>query len=126
MSLAADAANLDLWIWNIPGDDLRVTEKWRKVFGRADFFVFQAEGGIRVLPVTGVQTCALPISPACSGFPPAWWTPRSFSMRSPPPRGATACSRLSASSPRPACARKAPRPRAPSESDTSEIGRAHV
>src|SRR5206468_4174657 len=36
MSLAADAANLGLWIWNIPGDDLRVTEKWRKLFGFAD------------------------------------------------------------------------------------------
>src|SRR5215469_13410207 len=28
------------------------------------FFVFQAEDGIRGLYVTGVQTCALPISPA--------------------------------------------------------------
>src|SRR5437867_2513772 len=36
MSLAADAANLGLWIWNIPGDDLWVTEKWRKLFGFAD------------------------------------------------------------------------------------------
>src|SRR5213080_1858941 len=36
MSLAADAANIGLWIWNIPGDDLRVTEKWRKLFGFAD------------------------------------------------------------------------------------------
>src|SRR5688572_31580666 len=27
-------------------------------------FFFQAEDGIRVLTVTGVQTCALPISPA--------------------------------------------------------------
>src|SRR2546430_9008673 len=26
------------------------------------FFFFQAEDGIRFLPVTGVQTCALPIS----------------------------------------------------------------
>src|SRR5215469_10038120 len=36
--------------------------------GRADgvllFFFFQAEDGIRDLYVTGVQTCALPISPA--------------------------------------------------------------
>src|SRR5256886_12929133 len=29
---------------------------------RARFFVFQAEDGIRDLTVTGVQTCALPIS----------------------------------------------------------------
>src|SRR5688572_33165708 len=28
------------------------------------FFFFQAEGGIRDLTVTGVQTCALPISPS--------------------------------------------------------------
>src|SRR5881296_3314378 len=36
INLAANAANLGLWIWNIPGDDLRVTEKWRKLFGFAD------------------------------------------------------------------------------------------
>src|SRR6266853_4704186 len=29
------------------------------------FFFFQAEDGIRDLTVTGVQTCALPISPWC-------------------------------------------------------------
>src|SRR5690606_40981029 len=29
------------------------------------FFFFQAEDGIRVFHVTGVQTCALPISPPC-------------------------------------------------------------
>src|SRR5215471_18414508 len=31
------------------------------------FFFFQAEHGIRALYVTGVQTCALPISAACVG-----------------------------------------------------------
>ncbi len=37
MSLAADAANLGLWIWNVPGGDERwVTEKWRQLFGFAD------------------------------------------------------------------------------------------
>src|SRR6266516_5177129 len=36
INLAANAANLGLWIWNIPGDDLWVTEKWRKLFGFAD------------------------------------------------------------------------------------------
>src|SRR5213083_2886214 len=36
ISLAANAANLGLWIWNIPGDELWVTEKWRKLFGFAD------------------------------------------------------------------------------------------
>src|SRR2546430_5144637 len=30
-----------------------------------DFFFFQAEDGIRDLTVTGVQTCALPISVRC-------------------------------------------------------------
>src|SRR5438270_6131714 len=34
------------------------------------FFFFQAEDGIRDLTVTGVQTCALPIS-ACLGLTPA-------------------------------------------------------
>src|SRR6266496_4298150 len=33
------------------------------------FFFFQAEDGIRDLYVTGVQTCALPISPACQAWP---------------------------------------------------------
>src|SRR2546430_13183522 len=38
------------------------------------FFFFQAEDGIRDLTVTGVQTCALPISHACSRSLcwPAW------------------------------------------------------
>src|SRR5207245_5007177 len=40
-------------------------------------FLFQAEGGIRDATVTGVQTCALPISPGGSG---------SSSSTSPPPR----------------------------------------
>src|SRR2546430_9472907 len=34
----------------------------REEVGRRDFFFFQAEDGIRDLTVTGVQTCALPIS----------------------------------------------------------------
>ena len=33
------------------------------------FFFFQAEDGIRDADVTGVQTCALPISPVPSFFP---------------------------------------------------------
>src|SRR2546430_5902454 len=35
----------------------------------ARFFFFQAEDGIRDLTVTGVQTCALPISSACRSRP---------------------------------------------------------
>src|SRR5690606_39945542 len=44
-------------------------------------FFFQAEDGIRDFHVTGVQTCALPISswalacPACPSAPLAWKTP---------------------------------------------------
>src|SRR5687768_15904094 len=40
------------------------------------FFFFQAEDGIRDVAVTGVQTCALPISPVGSAFPLAgfFWT----------------------------------------------------
>src|SRR5690606_40984146 len=34
-------------------------------------FFFQAEDGIRDFHVTGVQTCALPISPASPAAPPA-------------------------------------------------------
>src|SRR5256886_12474100 len=33
------------------------------IVGAVFFFFFQAEDGIRDLTVTGVQTCALPISP---------------------------------------------------------------
>src|SRR6476659_6902609 len=36
MSVAADAAHLGLWVWNIPGDELLVTDKWRKLFGFAE------------------------------------------------------------------------------------------
>ncbi|PYI63211.1 MAG: hypothetical protein DMF07_11090 [Verrucomicrobia bacterium] len=35
-NLAANAANLGLWLWSIPGDELWVTEKWRKLFGFAN------------------------------------------------------------------------------------------
>src|SRR5256886_3437920 len=48
------------------------------------FFFFQAEDGIRDLTVTGVQTCALPIS--ASGSPGLPWgaTTRSPSSARPP------------------------------------------
>jgi PAS domain S-box-containing protein len=37
ISLAANAANLGLWVWNIQGGDERwVSEKWRQLFGFAD------------------------------------------------------------------------------------------
>src|SRR5688572_32991648 len=39
------------------------------------FFFFQAEDGIRDLTVTGVQTCALPISTSASSVPGAMARP---------------------------------------------------
>src|SRR5256885_10198182 len=41
----------------------------RRIFARCSigFFFFQAEDGIRDYKVTGVQTCALPISRLCTG-----------------------------------------------------------
>src|SRR5256886_8957667 len=36
--------------------------RFRNMIGLVFFFFFQAEDGIRDLTVTGVQTCALPIS----------------------------------------------------------------
>src|SRR5579859_8045006 len=52
-----------------PGTEMLVTPERSTFFAlRADFsvenscFFFQAEDGIRVLTVTGVQTCALPIT----------------------------------------------------------------
>src|SRR5256886_9546202 len=53
-----------------------------------DFFFFQAEDGIRDLTVTGVQTCALPISPAArpacgEGPPPARCGGRHWRTRRP-------------------------------------------
>src|SRR2546430_3543831 len=46
--------------------------RWRDDHGLVIivFFFFQAEDGIRDLTVTGVQTCALPISPS---YPQAWY-----------------------------------------------------
>src|SRR5712675_3343770 len=42
------------------------------------FFFFQAEDGIRDVAVTGVQTCALPISPRRGA---GWWGDWSCSWR---------------------------------------------
>src|SRR5205823_9232012 len=58
------------------------------------FFFFQAEDGIRDKLVTGVQTCALPIS-----GPPPWPPCSSNGAGSPPPRRRTSnagCGRGSA------------------------------
>src|SRR2546430_9520819 len=69
------------------------------------FFFFQAEDGIRDLTVTGVQTCALPISPPTRGSAPPpgrrvaprlgrWRARGGLRPRSPTPpalRAASAC-----------------------------------
>jgi PAS domain S-box-containing protein len=36
INLAANAANLGLWVWNLRNEELWVTEKWRKLFGFAE------------------------------------------------------------------------------------------
>src|SRR6266567_302837 len=36
IKLAANAANLGLWFWNIQNDEFLVTEKWRRLFGFAE------------------------------------------------------------------------------------------
>jgi PAS domain S-box-containing protein len=36
MSIAANAANLGLWLWNIRDDKFLVTEQWRRLFGFAE------------------------------------------------------------------------------------------
>src|SRR5947208_4653940 len=36
INLAANAANLGLWLWNIRDDELWATEKWRRLFGFAE------------------------------------------------------------------------------------------
>src|SRR5438093_10415177 len=36
INLAANAANLGLWFWNIQDDELWVTEQWRRLFGFAE------------------------------------------------------------------------------------------
>src|SRR5436305_5884978 len=76
-----------------------------RVFG-VIFFFFQAEDGIRDADVTGVQTCALPISPprarqgarqgATQGQPPRVRKARSGGRRtSPHPQRATEIGRAS-------------------------------
>src|SRR6266496_1033886 len=58
-------------------------EHLRIVGGSTCYFFFQAEDGIRALYVTGVQTCALPISAGDrpSGDGRARWSPAAGSHR---------------------------------------------
>src|SRR5256886_13300624 len=50
----------------------KALEDWELEVGRCLFF-FQAEDGIRDLTVTGVQTCALPISRGSRSTSPVFW-----------------------------------------------------
>src|SRR3989449_1539722 len=50
------------------------------------FFFFQAEDGIRDVAVTGVQTCALPISSGFSPRSPSPWSSSASRSRACPPR----------------------------------------
>src|SRR5206468_7392655 len=88
------------------------------------FFFFQAEDGIRDLIVTGVQTCALPIS-GWSGSRSArrWRPPRSRARGRRPPGAAGPLP-----TPAPACPPSSRRARRPSArgrgGGRAEIGRA--
>src|SRR5690606_39977459 len=55
-------------------------------------FFFRAEDGIRVFHVTGVQTCALPIS--ANSPTPAWLTAGRCACRSAPSSGVSPSERL--------------------------------
>src|SRR2546430_12103050 len=46
-----------------------------------DRVFFQAEDGIRDLTVTGVQTCALPISSRVGNLSPNWFDPKYWEAR---------------------------------------------
>src|SRR6266508_5643815 len=52
---------------------------WTVVTRDGSLFFFQAEDGIRAAHVTGVQTCALPISARHSGVQLMWMLPASIS-----------------------------------------------
>src|SRR5204862_2642440 len=91
---------------------------------------FQAEDGIRDLYVTGVQTCALPISAAPPPPPRAPRSARRVRSRSvpagPPPAGPTAPTASAAVAPRTRrCGRATPRVwprRGPCRSEERRVG----
>src|SRR5256886_3341514 len=80
------------------------------------FFFFQAEDGIRDLTVTGVQTCALPIS----GRTGRGGLPRRGDARARPRRKLSGSNRARGDQPR----ARAPPDRGLGEEIRSEIGRA--
>src|SRR2546427_8884040 len=56
----------EVWIRGLALDGVYMC--WRSLWAEVLFFFFQAEDGIRDLTVTGVQTCALPISLSLAGM----------------------------------------------------------
>src|SRR5262249_58787298 len=83
------------------------------------FFFFQAEDGIRDWSVTGVQTCALPISSACVRACWRWWTAPWRADRDDPDRGLSPRSAARGRRHRSDPGRTRARPR--SEEHTSEL-----
>src|SRR5687768_17842214 len=81
------------------------------------YFFFQAEDGIRCVAVTGVQTCALPISPES---PAPAWPDRSPSGRHRRRRGWVAAADCQGNPAPPSTASPGP-PAARSEEHTSEL-----
>src|SRR2546427_594693 len=55
---------------NLPPREISMKDVFRSGDSSKKFFFFQAEDGIRDLTVTGVQTCALPISLSCRPWQP--------------------------------------------------------
>src|SRR2546430_6407345 len=82
-------------------------------------FFFQAEDGIRDLTVTGVQTCALPISGHAA--PSAWWRRRRSACRDDSEAGAGRGNRARASACGPAHSRVRRRSRPPGEDRKSVV-----
>src|SRR5690606_39900778 len=86
------------------------------------FFFFQAEDGIRDLHVTGVQTCALPISPphACARRAPSAVKGCSISCPASPARPVTTVGARALREP-PACRRA--RPSTATRSEERRVGK---
>src|SRR2546426_8795417 len=82
------------------------------------FFFFQAEDGIRDYKVTGVQTCALPISPGSTRWCPRRCRRRSGATRRPGSMTARSCSQVE---PVMAVCRSTPQFFTRSEEHTSEL-----
>src|SRR5205807_4199375 len=73
------------------------------------FFFFQAEDGIRDYKVTGVQTCALPISSFSPPLPTGWFAPARRMLRRFRPRRSNFTPGLTRMMPGPAGSSRLPR-----------------